>query len=720
MDSSWNFISESSDLELRVLKTALEESKQYFVSCGMKHIFDNAFNAEYVLESLFEKMNLATNVTYLDFLKQLLSTKEENSGIDVENRVIANLFYVYISTLDSEWRSKFMSTFEFLGGPEMTFKQEILRRLTSSDIFRSVAPYLLLTFYLKEGKEIVTDSRSLAISSLKSISTLAKWHASLFVPNVANVALELALYYKALKSLSSESDKFILPPPVAVAIIYLHTNCNSRINSEASAAEYVDCLIRFNKVFDTNNEAILSIMFSLIEDKLENDEYGLELCNLVCTTLKDKKLEIPKRIKNQLHNFRDYLIYSLMSRLNIITDDQKGKYDYFNTIYSDLEINALFYDYEFPYLSVSDNFYYYKKDYNYKKDYSSIYIVADFLYLASKGINPFLHIKDKFDEDEFYIICYDSKSRKIIEKPGVKYYDFTLKYNEFRSGLVNTPLSKLISDEDSISEFINMIFNGDISELEKISSLFKIKSSDKDSKVFSMISSFLDAIVLFRKRNAAISNMVHTLRHGFAPRIKDIKRYIIETTKGKKEKEELLNKVHYIGEGWGSLIELIDSSFSLREENLTNMLEQIKKEYKTDSFQIQFVSDEEYCVNVTDSFKHAVLFNILDNAKKHAFAANANKNKNIVKFEILPDQKKENEILLRISNNGIPFTGNTQNVFDFKIKYGETGNTGEGLYYAKQNLLLCNSDIKMCSYPEKEFCVVFEIKLNRVYHENGE
>lgn len=135
------------------------------------------------------------------------------------------------------------------------------------------------------------------------------------------------------------------------------------------------------------------------------------------------------------------------------------------------------------------------------------------------------------------------------------------------------------------------------------------------------------------------------------------------------------------------------------------------------------------CIQIDpEGFKNSVLHNIIENTHKHAFS-HENKNYDTfvssetfmkkqrsntsiiqnkqVQIVFKKENNKANYIIMTIGNNGKPYNGDPNNVFD----YGVGENTGIGLYSAKDFLIKNRATIEMISTPNEEFTVHFSIKI---------
>ena len=109
-------------------------------------------------------------------------------------------------------------------------------------------------------------------------------------------------------------------------------------------------------------------------------------------------------------------------------------------------------------------------------------------------------------------------------------------------------------------------------------------------------------------------------------------------------------------------------------------------------------------------FQSKVLLNISENIKWHAFPYAEYANKlvidKIVEIEIT---EEKNMVLVRISNNGNPFEGNTDNLFNSGYHSGKYGRTGFGLASAKQLMQKIGGDIQFS--PTSVYRVSFLITI---------
>lgn len=142
-----------------------------------------------------------------------------------------------------------------------------------------------------------------------------------------------------------------------------------------------------------------------------------------------------------------------------------------------------------------------------------------------------------------------------------------------------------------------------------------------------------------------------------------------------------------------NVIELVKSSL----DNVTRYVE-YKSEYNYDKDTIKLSLHD---------FHEYVVKNFESNLKEKAFYKKENGKKKI----ILSVQSNQNKLAIIISNNGEPFNGDVNRVFEEHYSYGENRGNGQGLYDAKQYVNYIGGDIQLDTYPLMEYPVRFIIIL---------
>lgn len=88
-----------------------------------------------------------------------------------------------------------------------------------------------------------------------------------------------------------------------------------------------------------------------------------------------------------------------------------------------------------------------------------------------------------------------------------------------------------------------------------------------------------------------------------------------------------------------------------------------------------------------DEFLNHVLANIRENIETHAFGTSAFKKKPLTEKKVLVDiVTSDKSLCVIISNNGTPFKGDVNKVFNHGYYHGSTGHTGTGMYSLKKTM----------------------------------
>lgn len=133
---------------------------------------------------------------------------------------------------------------------------------------------------------------------------------------------------------------------------------------------------------------------------------------------------------------------------------------------------------------------------------------------------------------------------------------------------------------------------------------------------------------------------------------------------------------------------------SLGNYNLLCLLQEVFDSMKTDVRYIGFNLDT--CIKTDKNLLTThVLMNLKHNMENHAFGVNPYSQRfvweNIV---LLQFRRLESKYELTISNNGAPFEGNVEKVFEDGYYHGEKGHSGHGMHSARKYMKLLGGDIK--------------------------
>lgn len=157
----------------------------------------------------------------------------------------------------------------------------------------------------------------------------------------------------------------------------------------------------------------------------------------------------------------------------------------------------------------------------------------------------------------------------------------------------------------------------------------------------------------------------------------------------------------------------IDSPISVSPNKTFRLIEVVEEVFdELDNINVIYkCSDRELqiCTNKAD-FQTEVLQNIAENIKRHAFPYAEYANKlvidKIVELQITND---DNKVIIRVSNNGNPFKGNADKLFNSGYHFGKYGRTGFGLASAKQYMQKIGGDIEFS--PVNNYQVSFLITI---------
>ena len=108
----------------------------------------------------------------------------------------------------------------------------------------------------------------------------------------------------------------------------------------------------------------------------------------------------------------------------------------------------------------------------------------------------------------------------------------------------------------------------------------------------------------------------------------------------------------------------------------------------------------------TDDFQEYVLNNFKSNLKEKAFYRNYSKKNNKILVSV---SMQDGTIAVCMSNNGEPFNGDVDKVFDEKYTFGENKGSGQGMFDAKLYMNHIQGDIQLKVYPYMEYPVRFAL-----------
>ena len=124
-----------------------------------------------------------------------------------------------------------------------------------------------------------------------------------------------------------------------------------------------------------------------------------------------------------------------------------------------------------------------------------------------------------------------------------------------------------------------------------------------------------------------------------------------------------------------------------------NLLEILQKGLDKTPVAIVTYVDEfhmsKYDINIDENkFLNDVLLNIRSNIERHAFGSSEQKGKLIIEKKVVVslDASDTNFLIVSIQNNGAPFKGDLDQIFDYGYTSGKSGNEGKGMFSIKKSM----------------------------------
>lgn len=153
-----------------------------------------------------------------------------------------------------------------------------------------------------------------------------------------------------------------------------------------------------------------------------------------------------------------------------------------------------------------------------------------------------------------------------------------------------------------------------------------------------------------------------------------------------------------------------------KQQNLLSMLQEVLDDIQADVQYVNEVGVASFELSTDkDIFQNHVLLNIQENIDKHAFGTKDFKKKHIWERIVSVEIREKPDLFeIRISNNGCPFKGKPEKIFDYGYCHGEAKHSGIGLNSAKEHMRQLGGDILFQSTPKELFTVHFIISLPKV------
>ena len=216
----------------------------------------------------------------------------------------------------------------------------------------------------------------------------------------------------------------------------------------------------------------------------------------------------------------------------------------------------------------------------------------------------------------------------------------------------------------------------------------------------------------YKKKEQFWENATHSFRHsrmtGFLGRITDDIFYIEENIDEEQNIADITNQVKEMKE----YVEHF-GKFKVGTYNLWDIVHDVfKKTEKMYNVIWNYnCQDKPMVILSKGMFEEWVLENIKSNIKRHAFPEGMSFVNPTVWISLT---ELSHKYVLKISNNGVAYDGDSAKIFKKGEFYGKTGHTGNGLFYAKMYIDDFLKDGSISLMPATEKCSIgFEIIISK-------
>lgn len=145
----------------------------------------------------------------------------------------------------------------------------------------------------------------------------------------------------------------------------------------------------------------------------------------------------------------------------------------------------------------------------------------------------------------------------------------------------------------------------------------------------------------------------------------------------------------------------------LQETPAIYLFEQIKSTLDDVTKYVEFQNEKDHdmlLINLnTNDFQEHVLNNFKSNLLEKAFFRRDSKRNKIKVWTTC----KNDKLAICLSNNGVPFMGDTARIFEEHYTFGENRGNGQGMYDARQYMNFIGGDIQMQAFQYMEYPVRF-------------
>lgn len=619
-------------------------------------------------DSIKLKSDEITNISYVDFLNHIIGSQYDSSYkfiksedlITAEGEVIKILFLTYLNQMTDDERKDFSNKYKFISSDLKDLQDEVITRLN-----------------------INIDSEF----KQKSLNLLADDLANKILHGIdcKYPSIKMSIHVKHQRkrnnfNASAEISVGSVEIPICViaSIIYLR-RLHDREYSNLDIRLYLDDLLRQNKHY---NFLALLIIWQLVKDNIKCEQekkYFLEY--LKNNNKYNLTTGIPDRIFRQIQKYKEEILHFLFNR--ILTDAAPiDKFLLANRKSKNKKV--YFFDYLFPYTDVNNNTFFSPSD-------DSFVNIVNSLYICFKGFE-FTKLIKEFNPNEHYdMVCYLEDNSKIASY--IKFIDKEKQY--------------IIKDDIEYTQLI--------SQIQYINDQINTKRDELELKFISDMFKENEKVKLLELKFQSINHTIHRLRHEIAPTMGFLKSRMCKLEVDEERRSKYILMFDDIMQGIDDVTTVIDDYTNLEIINepvdILNLVYSLPNENIYENIDFGYVvqgNKEGLVIRANSELKKSVFDNILTNAIRHGFGNKQADRK--IKITIESDEK---HIIVSVANNGTPFSGLADRVFDYKVCFGPTANTGEGLYLVKNYMLMIGGDVEFISKPEAEYSVTIKLTFKR-------
>lgn len=222
---------------------------------------------------------------------------------------------------------------------------------------------------------------------------------------------------------------------------------------------------------------------------------------------------------------------------------------------------------------------------------------------------------------------------------------------------------------------------------------------------------------------------IKAVSHDIVPLIRDIvqyyskclesRYYFADNKEGRKARDKMTSSKDMVDELCADLEKLgiYDSmpKDNYQEANLLLLLQDVFDDINAEvSYLNEYKISDISILTDIKKLKNHVLLNIKENIETHAFGTSAFQSKFIWEKKVQIDVlEREDLICIQIKNNGTPFKGKLEHIFEYGYCFGEKKHSGLGMNSAKNNIQDLGGDLSFSIAKDGVFSVIHTITLPR-------